>query len=1090
MLDFGNGISRYLFTGGADCLVRGFQSSKEERDQESRTMEAQADSITSIATSRDFVAVGSEDNTVVLYTYPELEYKSMIYRCTMPVRDLQFSYDDQWVGIVSDDNTVRLVQRINVTKVISLRGHICAVRTLSFHPHASRLVSVDSEGTVRIWDYSDENEPTCLKVLPRIAAKSDPDSNSLPPSVKVVWHPSGQRLAIPTPTCEVVLVKDQTWQPDFALGSPSPHTSVVSYCTWSPNGMYLLTIDRACGFVLWDIQRRSAIFQDTHRVAISQVAWCPTANMLAMIDTLGMLVVWDDIIPPESGLVMPHATDNLPLQWSTAGTTDSRHEPGSATAVNETGESAIPRSYHAVPDDPFYPILDSGSDSLQGDTGAIHLHDTGSDLDDFIVDEDGGAKGFEPGHLSNIPPRKSKSGVPSHLFFQPGATSGAGKRRFLAYNMVGSVASIHHDTHCTVSIEFHDKAIHRDFHFTDHYQFTLASLGQRGVLFGAPAQDDDPAVISYRPFESWAANSDWVYHLPKGEDVMALAITTTFSTVITSEGFLRILSSSGLQVSVVAVPAHVVCLTGYGSYFLIVYQSTTHAVGSTGLNYMLYDAEQQAFIQRGDLPLPALTGLQWAGFSDTTGLPGVYDTRGYLHVLHKFRLPGQAQWTPVWNGIMWVPSEDEAKLEDQPNAKEPSDDWLWVVGFNTTQIHGVVCTRREEASFSKQRRTKYSLKRPPPVPQVIRPVITPVDMQMPLLHLDQATTQVEDKLVRTTLFALNRRPDPRPVEFHSELALRNVDPTVLRECLQEDKLTLQLIQSACKMDRIQRALDLATMLHLPKSLDGAIKIAMFYRYGALAERMNLIKESRCMEEEEEEIGSNGYPGDNLTHYGDDKTHRDSRMHSHDEGRTGRQSSDRDGTRRPDNVRGTVPVSPRPRQNITDGFSSPHSARNLESSESHVKEELHNATGGIVTDSAATTITTKTGGFQGTPDTTPNLNSIGPSTAPHPLVSNPFAVTQSITKGNHVLIDNEHLSRSNSFFNVVDGIMNTYQAFNSSQEPTGRDIVGMNHSGNEPSRKPADNRKRPAQATLSSFTLGSTKKKLKGSTTDEVAVVED
>ncbi|KAJ1951865.1 DNA polymerase alpha accessory factor Mcl1, partial [Dispira parvispora] len=398
-----------------------------------------------------------------------------------------------------------------------------------------------------------------------------------------------------------------------------------------------------------------------------------------------------------------------------------------------------------------------------------------------------------------------------------------------------------------------------------------------------------------------------------------------------------------------------------------------------------------------------------------------------------------------------------------------------------------VCSCREEASFSKRRRAKYSLKRLPPVPQVIRPVITPVDMQMPLLHLDQATTQVEDKLVRTTLFALNRRSDPRPLEFHSELALRNADPAILRESLQEDKLTLQLIQSACKMDRIQRALDLATMLHLPKSLDGAIKIAMFYRYGALAERINLVKESRCMDEDEE---IEAQDGGTLTQYGGDRTHRDPKQQGHDGRRNGHQNSDRDATRRLDSVQGTAPVAPRPRQNACDVSSSSYSVRSLESPEKHTEEESHHSTGGMVTDSVAKTITVETGGPNETSGTASELNGTDPSKVTHPPVHNPFAVTQSKAKGHHTLVDNEHLSRSNSFFNVVDGIMNTYQASNSNQEASGQETTTGNRSSSEPSRKASDNRKRPAQATLGTFALGATKKKMKESSSDDAPIIDE
>jgi hypothetical protein len=62
-----------------------------------------------------------------------------------------------------------------------------------------------------------------------------------------------------------------------------------------------------------------------------------------------------------------------------------------------------------------------------------------------------------------------------------------------------------------------------------------------------------------------------------------------------------------------------------------------------------------------------------------------------------------------------------------------------------------------------------------------------------------------------------------------------------------DKATLQLIQIACKNERPQRAQDLCATLRLTKSIDGAIKLALHNHLPALAEKMQLIKESKLKE---------------------------------------------------------------------------------------------------------------------------------------------------------------------------------------------------------------------------------------------------
>lgn len=75
----------------------------------------------------------------------------------------------------------------------------------------------------------------------------------------------------------------------------------------------------------------------------------------------------------------------------------------------------------------------------------------------------------------------------------------------------------------TVDVTFHDSA-QRPFHFTDHNQYSMASLGTVGAVFASEATTALPSVVHYRPIDSWASKNDWMLDLPSGESAVGMRI--------------------------------------------------------------------------------------------------------------------------------------------------------------------------------------------------------------------------------------------------------------------------------------------------------------------------------------------------------------------------------------------------------------------------------------------------------------------------------------------------------------------------------------------------------------------------------------
>ena len=109
------------------------------------------------------------------------------------------------------------------------------------------------------------------------------------------------------------------------------------------------------------------------------------------------------------------------------------------------------------------------------------------------------------------------------------------------------------NTHYVVDVEFNDVTLHRPIHFKDHFGFSMAVLNEDGVLFASPlakgetVEENRQAVLHYRAFASWASPSDWTIYMPKGEDIVAIALGSKWAACFTSENLVRIFTMSGIQ---------------------------------------------------------------------------------------------------------------------------------------------------------------------------------------------------------------------------------------------------------------------------------------------------------------------------------------------------------------------------------------------------------------------------------------------------------------------------------------------------------------------------------------------------------------
>ena len=220
----------------------------------------------------------------------------------------------------------------------------------------------------------------------------------------------------------------------------------------------------------------------------------------------------------------------------------------------------------------------------------------------------------------------------------------------VAFNHIGLIHAVDRDVQNLVTVEFHDRTAHRGYHFDDNFKFDLAALGERGALYACPAKGEQPSVIHYRAYQTWALSADWQYNLPPGESTVAVglggvpplsidddlapALGTGCAVVATDAGYLRFLSGSGIQLHLIDLGEEVVAVSVGREWTFVVHRQNRimadckfsnllkvrdikcHDAARQNLSYTIFDCETFEIIQRGEIPMMRKVNLTWIGFTE------------------------------------------------------------------------------------------------------------------------------------------------------------------------------------------------------------------------------------------------------------------------------------------------------------------------------------------------------------------------------------------------------------------------------------------------------------------------------------------
>ncbi|THH30799.1 hypothetical protein EUX98_g3387 [Antrodiella citrinella] len=688
---------------------------------------------------------------------------------------------------------VKVISLEDTTDMKVLQGHEKAVRRVTWHPSGSLLTTCGADGKIIIWDLTGD-EPKEEKVIegliPEVSNSQAPEFNH---DCSAIWHTSGQYFFTATKAHEIVTISRSDWSKQ-ATYTDDASSGAVTAIALSRNGLYLASASKS-GIFIWSTQNRRMLYryQGAITVMITQLAFSPSQNMLAWTDMDGVLTRWPNPIPANA--------------------------PDPVKSTNASATTTVPVRRGATPT-----LFDTNADAKGGNDDVDLDDDMGVDLDndDWILDDLGDGMVDDEKAWTGKGVREMVSVTKAQPAFQPGSTPMENKKRYLAYNMIGVVEVTDQDTHYIVNVEFHDRSARKSYHFTDHFKYDLASLGERGALYACQPENDHPAHVMYKPYGLWANQGEWTYDLPKGVRVLGIAAGGPPPTksmrllsdadvqgngnvvIATNEGELIFLTGGGVEKYCLSLQGDFVSMVAGPEWVFLVHRDgSTTMDGSQNLTGRLIKFNDYCLLQKDTLPIPKGHMLQWLGISEE-GAPMIYDSSGVLNALPRFRLPFAATWTRVLN------TNTLARREGKQES-------YWPVGVSGETFMCLILKGKQEH------------------PGFPRPLIQELPLQFPFKRIETKDGQLEEHLARESMLLDIIRDG-----LGDELTTDDIS----RRELTLDKEIIQLIQSACKADKLARAIDLVKLLHHTASFEMAIKVAQFYHLLGLQEKMEVLRDDR------------------------------------------------------------------------------------------------------------------------------------------------------------------------------------------------------------------------------------------------------
>ncbi len=760
----------------------------------------------SITASNKYFSYCTDNGEVNIHLNTTGEFVSTILRQTLSIREVDFSPDGEWIASACDENSVKIVNINDITKIITI-DHDVSVNHVSYNPIGTTIATTSADGIVRFFSISSQ-DPELIRSIPDITPKVNKtdfliagfmedgtENDELFISSKLKWHPDGNLFALPSKSHDIMIFSINDYKPIFSFEN-GHHGSITDHL-WSPSGKLYASISLNDNILnIWNVETHEIHQQYECKNGVS-IAWSKNNKEIYVGTKDGTLLFYD--------------VEQLQTE-------DNKFIDGEANeSGSETGDD-----------------VNKEDTDMEDAAGGID----GDDLDGWIEDDD------HAGYIPNLAKRdrdeidvlfgqgskKSKRqnayttiNRRIHECFQPGSTPWKNQRRYLTMNYLGYCWSVDQDDHFTITVNFFDRDLHREYHFQDYASFDLASLTEDACLFACSGKkkDGNNPTILYRKHEG--INDNWeIIFEDKLDKILSIALSSSMVFVCTEKGYVYTYNTFGIPLGVYRQAQYkIVSCIAFNDIFFSV-----RSTQSGDLVYQIENCNTERIYQKNDtLDIPT-SGYLKSLFFSTMGDPCIYDSNGVLLVLSHWRHPLQARWIPLLDTTQMIDRKDK-------------NESYWPLGLNNDKFICII------------------LKSGDGYPVIPLPIPNEFDIKIPIVSItgnNESETNdrktLEENYMRGSILTSLIEDLVGSKDWETN---REIDGEELRGVLTEkqfstDKVLLRLIQYSCSEGKSAKVLALAQLLGTTKGLEAAGKIALRFELSYAANKINEILEQRMDDE--------------------------------------------------------------------------------------------------------------------------------------------------------------------------------------------------------------------------------------------------